>query len=457
MKLLHLGFPVLVLAVVAGCMVVPARIERDPAGPEKVVLTPNAAHVELAWFKPCDFHEGIRKVISEPVSLETVQSYVPYQVKHAGFLPQPSGHVRAYVMLASELHVLKAADGSTIWKIPLEDEEPVLLEREEILYVYVSSGGEGILRALNISDGALIWSEKRLPENGTLREENTRVYVFNRNTLVAMDSKNGQHLWKIEFPTRLEYVTRLLKPLERTICGLHLHKYAILVDMLDKRRGGRHVYSFDFHGGNLKWQRIGITKAVSDFAYIYAKRGGYLNVVDLESGNLERFYKLDRPDGEYVWVIPGLLVYSSSQRYFDTGATRVATPAVSEETEEGKNTPESGGEAEDDEGSIEYMKREILAVDILTKDVKWFFEFAEKRERASVIKFDDVIVVLREPARVGLRDWGYSEMEVFDMLDGKSLWKANLSMGAINVSAGGDTVYARTRDGWLYAFRWRKR
>lgn len=434
------------MTLVAGCIVVPARIGRDPAGPAKIVLTPNAARVELAWSRPCDFHEGIRKVISEPVSLETAESHIPYQMKQPGFLPQPSGHSHAFLMLASELHVLKATDGSTIWKVSLEDEEPILLEREGVLYVYITSGGEGILRAFDISNGSLIWSESRLPENGALREENLRIYVYNKDTLVAMDSRNGQRLWKIEFPSRPEYGTRLLDPLERIICDLHLRNYDILVDVLDRGKGGRYVYSFDFFSGELKWQRIGITKAVADFAYIYARRSGYLNVVNLENGYLEHFYKLDRPDDEYVWVVPGLLIYSSSQRYFDTGATRVTTPAVSEQER-----------ADEDEGDIEYVKREILAVDLLTKEVKWFFEFAGKGERASVIKFDDVFVVLREPARAGLRDWGYSEIEVFDTADGKSLWKANLPFGAINVSAGGNTVYARTRDGWLHAFRWQRK
>ncbi|MDQ7780303.1 MAG: hypothetical protein RDV41_11455, partial [Planctomycetota bacterium] len=73
-----------------------------------------------------------------------------------------------------------------------------------------------------------------------------------------------------------------------------------------------------------------------------------------------------------------------------------------------------------------------------------------------ILKHGDIFVVLRSPVRTGMRDWGYSEVEAFDATNGESLWKATIPIGAINVGAGGDMVYARSRDGWLHAFRWKR-
>ncbi|MDQ7780302.1 MAG: PQQ-binding-like beta-propeller repeat protein, partial [Planctomycetota bacterium] len=373
-------------ACMAGCLVVPSRMERDPAGPGKVVLAPNAAHVELVWSLPCDFQYGVKLVVSEPVSLETPGSDVPLLLRSRGFLPQPSGHSLAFRTLDSVFYAVRATDGSTVWSVPIEIEEPVVLETEKLLYVYVSTGGEGVVRAYDKESGALVWSTNKLPEDAVLAEENLRLYAYNTTMLAAVDARNGQHLWKLDYTTTLDYGARLFKPVERKIRGLHLSRYEVLVDLLDMRKGGRRVYSFDFFSGGLKWERIGETRALSpDEAFIFARRGGYIHAINTESGEMERYYKLDRFDGLHLWVEGGLFIYSSTQRYFDTVATRVPVETGTEELEPeeagekaGETTDttadEEPGPSGEEENELEYIKREIVAVDPLTSDVKWFFE-----------------------------------------------------------------------------------
>jgi outer membrane protein assembly factor BamB len=417
-----------VLVVGLGCMAVPSGFHRDEMSVEYIKLTPENAAVELKWAHKCDFPEGLSKLLFTTVKLE--ERLVPAEFTDACQFPgcTPDGH--AVILLDKCVQLLDSATGKAKWSYEVPHSAVAVLPYEDIVAVYDSGNGTGNLVGLDPRSGREAY-KMEVPGDGAMRAADGRIYLVTDKQIWAIDSLNGQVLWKRDLAGGW--------PVGARITAFDAGNYLVLAETVDKRKSLEpQVLALDFFDGGTQWVHLGMLKGIrGNHAVLWMPRRDGLYCYDGASGKYEAIYPLDRFDERFLATLPESVVFSSTQRYFDE-------PRV----------PESGAPGAKARARL---RQEIIATKPETGAVKWFVDYGGPDEECAAAVSDQLLLVGRNIIEVGFRDGSFKSVNAFSLADGKLLFTVEVPKGCIHAAACGDMLYVRSRDGWLYALQWTRR
>lgn len=412
-----------------GCSGRPEMVHREPLCEADLRLFHEAGVVQVKWIRECEY----APVTLHPIMVvPATKKIVPEEIRKEHTFPALSASGAAYLVLEGYLYKIDAVEGRVRWRFPVENRNVQVLETDEMVACYVDLDRRGVLRGIHALSGALLWHGVDQPGGAKLAAGAGRAFLQSKDTLVAVDVRNGDLLWKKRFPFGPEY--------DGVVYDLAATNSTVICEWLNKDRGLREVLALDLYTGRQEWQALGHIVATDPRkVYLYNERSHVLILRDLHTGELLSDLPLDLYDGTFMAVSGGHVLYSSAQTYF-------RPPGVAVPTAE---HPEGEG------GS--YTRHEILAVSIETGKVDWSFEYREPDELVAVEICGDTLFVARQPEIFGYNDIVFHEISAFTMGSGDRLWSAMAPSGIVNFSAEKDWVLVRTRDGWCFALQHRRR
>lgn len=413
----------------AGCSGRPEVVHREPLSESDLRLFNEAGVARVKWVRQCEY----APITLHPIMIvPRTKKVVPEEIRKEHTFPSISASGAAYLVLEGYLYKIDAANGRVRWRFPVENRDVQVVEADEMVACYVDLGGRGILRGIHALSGTLLWHGLDLPGRASLAAAAGRAYLQSKDTLVAVDIRNGDLLWRKHFPFGPDY--------DGVVYALAVSNSAVICEWLNKDRGSREVLALDLFTGKQEWQAMGrVVATEGDRVHLYNERTHYLMTRDLKTGELVNDLALDLYDGTFMAVVGDHVLYSSAQTYFRPPGT--AVPAD-------QTVGATGGS---------YTRHEILAVSLQGGKVDWSFEYREPEELVAVEICGDVLFVARKSEIYGYNDIVFHEIAAYEMGSGELLWSALAPSGLVNFSAAEDWVLVRTRDGWCSAIQHRRR